>query len=143
MSVFSASVSRYSILRSPLLRSRHPRSSFSRLLSTPPSPPSPAQRLLRRSRVVLKYTTYLAFSSVLGIVIVGSCIFIHDAFTYTDQHVDRVPVSPLALHPKRGGPRNLPVASVLVSDVEDAVAEKIKDKPRLVIVGGGWGVRLY
>ena len=71
---------------------------------------------------------------------IGAGVFIHDAFTYTDRHVDRVPVSPLALHPERGGPKNLPVVNVLLADEEDEEARKLMEKPKLVIVGGGWGV---
>ncbi len=47
-----------------------------------------------------------------------SALFIHDAFTYTSKHVDRVPVSPLALHPETGGPKNLSIAKVLMGDEE-------------------------
>lgn len=43
-------------------------------------------------------------------------LFIHDAFTYTSKHAERVPVSPLALHPELGGPKNLPIAKVLIDD---------------------------
>jgi NADH dehydrogenase len=51
-------------------------------------------------------------------------------------------VSPLALHPETGGPKNLPVARVQVDDEEDEENIKLAEKPRLVIVGGGWGVRV-
>ncbi|EJD05702.1 nucleotide-binding domain-containing protein [Fomitiporia mediterranea MF3/22] len=78
-------------------------------------------------------------SSAAGVLLIGGAIFLHDAFTYTDRHVDRVPVNPLALHPETGGPKKLPVAKVLVSDEEDEVNKKLSTKPRLVIVGGGWG----
>src|SRR5258707_1202664 len=57
-------------------------------------------------------------SVVLGVFTVVSALFIHDAFTYTSKHVDRVPVSPLALHPETGGPKNLPIAKVLMGDEE-------------------------
>lgn len=75
-------------------------------------------------------------------MLLGAGIFIHDAFTYTDRHVERVPVHPLALKPETGGPKNLPIAKALVADEEDDESRKIAQKPRLVIVGGGWGVRL-
>ncbi|KAF8723433.1 hypothetical protein AX14_009277 [Amanita brunnescens Koide BX004] len=55
------------------------------------------------------------------------------------MHVDRVPVSPLALHPETGGPKNLPVVRVQVDDEENEEVKRIAEKPRLVIVGGGWG----
>ncbi|KAJ7438507.1 hypothetical protein FB451DRAFT_1448156 [Mycena latifolia] len=56
-----------------------------------------------------------------------------------DKHVERVPISPLALHPERGGPKDLPIVRVLVDDEEDEEHKKLATKPRLIIVGGGWG----
>ncbi|KAH9079607.1 mitochondrial NADH dehydrogenase [Lactarius deliciosus] len=103
--------------------------------STPPGP----NRFLRVTRTAAKYTAFTCFSAVLGLSVLVGGVFIHDAFTYSDKHVDRVPVSPLALHPERGGPKNLPIASVLVGDEDDGALVAVKDKPRLVIVGGGWG----
>jgi hypothetical protein len=50
-------------------------------------------------------------------------------------------VSPLALHPELGGPKNLPLVSAQVDDDEDEEHKKMAHKPRLVIVGCGWGVR--
>ncbi len=115
-----------------------------RFLSVSPTskPPGP-NRFLRVSRNAVKYTAFTCFSAVLGISVLVGGVFIHDAFTYSDKHIDRVPVSPLALHPERGGPKNLPVASVLVGDEDDGALVPVQDKPRLVIVGGGWGVRPF
>lgn len=79
-------------------------------------------------------------SATAGLFALGTAIFVHDAFTYTDKHVERVPVSPIALHPERGGPKNLPVVNVLLADEEDEEFRKLNEKPKLVIVGGGWGV---
>ncbi|KAI0273414.1 mitochondrial NADH dehydrogenase [Gloeopeniophorella convolvens] len=110
-----------------------------RFLSTPSTPPPDSSRVLRIGRKTAKYAAFTCFSAVLGLGVVVGGVFIHDAFTYTDKHIDRVPVSPLALHPERGGPKNLPIASVLVGDEDDDSVLSVKDKPRLVIVGGGWG----
>jgi NADH dehydrogenase len=109
-------------------------------VSPTPNPPSPG-RFLRVGRNAAKYTAFACFSAVLGLSVVVGGVFIHDAFTYSDKHIDRVPVSPLALHPERGGPKNLPVASVLVGDEDedDGALGPVQNKPRLVIVGGGWG----
>ncbi|KAF4576647.1 hypothetical protein EYR36_000755 [Pleurotus pulmonarius] len=104
--------------------------------STSTSYPS---RIIRRAKTTAKYGGYLCLSTVFGVLFLGAGIFVHDAFTYTDKHVERVPVSPLALHPERGGPKNLPVAKVLVADEEDEENVKLAHKPKLVIVGGGWG----
>lgn len=124
-----------------------------RLLTTESSPkssrpqipiePRPRSRLLSRTLLVAKYTGLAIFSSAFGVLLLGAGIFIHDAFTYQNKHIDRVPVSPLALHPEQGGPKNLPVVRALVDDEEDDQAKSLLDKPKLVIVGGGWGVRAY
>ncbi|KAG5722144.1 hypothetical protein E4T56_gene7053 [Termitomyces sp. T112] len=113
-----------------------PPSSF-RFSSTAAQPPP--RRLFHRTRLAVRYTGYLALSSVFGVLVIGAGIFVHDALTYTEKHVDRVPVSPLALHPERGGPKNLPVVRVQVDDEQDEENVKLAEKPRLVIVGGGWG----
>jgi len=113
-----------------------------RFSTTSPTPtPSGPSRFSRYGRNAVKYTAFTCFSAVLGLSVVVGGVFIHDVFTYSDKHVDRVPVSPLALHPERGGPKNLPVASVLVGDEDDGTQVPVMGKPKLVIVGGGWGVR--
>lgn len=108
---------------------------------TPPPPPPPQGPVLRRLRLVARYGAYLAFSSVLGLGVLVGGVLLHDVFTYTDQHVNRVPVNPLALHPETGGPKNLPIARVNIGDEEDPETRALAEKPKLVIVGGGWGVR--
>jgi NADH dehydrogenase len=80
---------------------------------------------------------------VFGVLALGAGIFVHDAFTYSDQHIDRVPVSPLALHPERGGPKNLPIVRVQVDDEQDEENKRLAGKPKLVILGGGWGVSFH
>lgn len=65
-----------------------------------------------------KWCGYLIGSAGFGLATVVTAIFIHDAFTYTSKHVDRVPVNPLALHPEVGGPKKLPIAKVLIGDEE-------------------------
>ncbi|KAF8323338.1 putative NADH dehydrogenase, 64 kd subunit, mitochondrial [Clavulina sp. PMI_390] len=103
--------------------------------------PTLKERLTAKKAAILcaKYTAFLVGSSVLGVFTFMSVVFVHDAFTYTSKHVDRVPVNPLALHPELGGPKNLPVARVLIDDEEDEASQAIATKPKLVIVGGGWG----
>lgn len=66
--------------------------------------------------------------------------FIYDATTYReDSSAEDIPVSELALNPPRGGPKNLPIAEVLVGDNDSDRTMEQKDKPRLVILGTGWG----
>lgn len=82
----------------------------------------------------------LALSTVVGVGVLTAAILGHDAFTYSERHVDRVPTNPLSLHPRRGGKKNLPILEVNLDDEEDDEKRKMQGKPRLVIVGGGWGV---
>lgn len=123
---------------------------FPRFAEPSPIPGSPAPPPTPRSKVILqrcvtglRWSSYLVASTALGICLIGGGVFIHDAFTYTDKHVSNVPVNPLALCPTTGGPKNLPIASSLVGDEEDEEAKALATKPRLVIVGGGWGVSKY
>lgn len=84
----------------------------------------------------------LGLSVVVGSTLLIGVILIHDAFTYSQRHLDRVPVNPLALKPRRGGPKNLPIIDVELDDLESAEKVRCEKLPRLVIVGGGWGVSL-
>jgi NADH dehydrogenase len=101
-----------------------------------------ASNLSNRSLKAAKYTGLLCLSTVVGVGVITTGILLHDVFTYTDKHVERVPVSPLALHPERGGPKNLPIARVYMDDDVDEENRKLATRPRLVIIGGGWGVSL-
>ncbi|KKY35427.1 putative mitochondrial nadh dehydrogenase [Diaporthe ampelina] len=78
-----------------------------------------------------------------GIVFVGlvfGAFFVYDASTYNEHAVAaECDVSQLALSPRRGGPKNLPIADVLIDDQDTEEHKKRKDKPKLVILGGGWG----
>jgi hypothetical protein len=66
--------------------------------------------------------------------------FLHDSLTYSERHVDRVPAHGLALNPRVGGPKNLPIIERDLADQEDEFTAALVNKPHLVIVGGGWGV---
>jgi len=114
---------------------------LSRLSSTVVHPTP--RRPLQRAKNIARYTTYFTLSSVLGLAAIGAGLLIHDAFTYSEKHIERVPVSPLALKPERGGPKNLPIVRVQVDDEQDEENVRLAEKPKLVIVGGGWGVRTF
>lgn len=106
-----------------------------RRISTKPLPThrGPVVRFLYRSAAWTGI--FIVVSSVL---ICG--FFAYDATTYT--HPDgklEIAVSEAALSPKRGGPKNLPVAEVLVDDEEDDDMTSQRYKPKLVILGTGWG----
>lgn len=65
----------------------------------------------------------------------------YDATTYKElDDAEDVEVALLALDPVIGGPKNLPILESYLDD-EECEAKKISSsKPRLVILGSGWGV---
>lgn len=66
--------------------------------------------------------------------------FIYDATTYReDLTYSDIPVSEHALMPRRGGPKNLPIAENLVDDDDCPENAEARHKPKLVILGSGWG----
>lgn len=79
----------------------------------------------------------------ISITVVGGAIvafFIYDASTYReDSSSSAIDVARLALQPRRGGPKNLPIAEMFIDDEDCEERRKTKDKPKLVILGGGWG----
>ncbi|KAK8081152.1 Pyridine nucleotide-disulfide oxidoreductase- FAD/NAD(P)-binding domain protein [Apiospora hydei] len=133
-----------------------------RLFSKPPSPdakhetrsqwlfpPKTATRPLsgrplpQRRSFLLNFMYRSAALVGTGVAFVGLCgaaFFLYDASTYKESSdAPECRVSELALSPKRGGPKNLPIADVLIDDDDTDAKRAVKDKPRLVILGGGWG----
>jgi NADH dehydrogenase len=76
--------------------------------------------------------------TIVGVGIIA--FFIYDASTYKEDatHSD-INISALALQPRRGGPKNLPIAEVYIDDDESEASRRTLEKPKLVILGGGWG----
>ncbi|KAK3110595.1 hypothetical protein LTR53_014946 [Teratosphaeriaceae sp. CCFEE 6253] len=112
-----------------------------RFASTNPLPASASDPILiERSRGWHYFQRGLAYFG-LSILVTGGLVvafFIYDASTYRDDPdaVD-IPVSEYALTPRRGGPKNLPIAEYFVSDDEPGFVDQ-KHKPKLVILGTGW-----
>ncbi|TVY42728.1 External alternative NAD(P)H-ubiquinone oxidoreductase B1, mitochondrial [Lachnellula occidentalis] len=78
-----------------------------------------------------------------SIVVLGAGVvvfFLYDASTYREDLSYRdIHVSEIALSPRLGGPKNLPIVEVQIDDDDCAEMQSQKDKPKLVILGGGWG----
>jgi NADH dehydrogenase len=106
-----------------------------RQISTKPLP-APRSRLFR---VAYRTAATLGlFVAITGGLVVA--FFIYDASTYKeDSETEDIPVSELALNPRRGGPKNLPIADYFVDDDDCPEMRDIKHKPKLVILGTGWG----
>lgn len=90
-------------------------------------------------RFIYRFLAYAGgFVLVSGGLVVA--FFIYDASTYReDLSYTDIPVSEHALFPKRGGPKNLPIAETLVDDDDCDESSRLKHKPKLVILGSGWG----
>jgi NADH dehydrogenase len=110
-------------------------SAIIRGISTKPLP-TPKSRIVRYAyRTAATLGTFVAVGT--GLVI---AFFIYDASTYNEEPVATdIPVSQLALTPRRGGPKNLPIADHFVDDDDCADNKDVKHKPKLVILGTGWG----
>ncbi|KAF5019196.1 hypothetical protein F66182_8801 [Fusarium sp. NRRL 66182] len=76
--------------------------------------------------------------SVVGVGIV--CFFLYDATTYFEHPTQSdIDVSKIALQPRRGGEKDLPIAEVFIDEEDSEEKRRLRNKPRLVILGGGWG----
>jgi NADH:ubiquinone reductase (H+-translocating) len=75
-----------------------------------------------------------------GTVIFVVGFFLFDASTYRETPmIEAVPISSLALTPRRGGPKNLPIVEHFVDDDDSDKKKTSKHKPKMVILGTGWG----
>lgn len=100
------------------------------------------KQLPERSRVVryaYKALASLGFFIVMsGTLVIG--FFIYDAYTYeSEPEAFDISVSEYALNPRRGGPKNLPIAEYYIDDDDTPAMKEQKHKPKLVILGTGWG----
>ena len=66
--------------------------------------------------------------------------FVYDASTYREDLTSSEVLVPLAaLEPRLGGPKNLPIVDAFIDDDDSEEAAHKKRKPRLVVLGSGWG----
>lgn len=104
---------------------------------------SSTNSLQKKGRGRLFHFFYRFFAYTGGFILVSGglilAFFAYDATTYReDLSYTDIPVSEKALEPRRGGPKNLPIAEVLVDDDDPEMARQ-KHKPKLVVLGSGWG----
>lgn len=106
---------------------------FSRLTRDLPKPRSPIVRFFIR-------TFFYVGIFCAGTAIFVVSFFIYDASTYKEApSIEAVPISSLALNPRIGGPQNLPIVEHFVDDDDSECKKSAKHKPKLVILGTGWG----
>ncbi|KAK9451180.1 uncharacterized protein V1518DRAFT_412749 [Limtongia smithiae] len=104
-------------------------------------PPAPVGTSLKRR--VLRGIYYLSLAIGLGVMTVGLLVaglFLYDSTTYKElSDVEDIEISTLALHPRIGGPKNLPILERYLGDEDCEVNKLSMNKPRLVVLGSGWG----
>jgi len=86
-------------------------------------------------RTVAMVGTFVLISG--GIIV---AFFVYDATTYRENpDATDIPISEYALNPRLGGPKNLPIIEHLVDDDESPSKKSQKHKPKVVVLGCGWG----
>ncbi|KAF2964306.1 hypothetical protein GQX73_g9278 [Xylaria multiplex] len=109
---------------------------YTRALSGRPLP----QR--RSAFLNFAYRSAAIFGTGVGFVaVLFAAFFVYDSTTYKESvNFGDCHISEAALQPPCGGPKNLPILKALLDDDDENedTAEK-KYKPRLVILGSGWG----
>ncbi|KAH8167317.1 hypothetical protein CIB48_g955 [Xylaria polymorpha] len=122
-------------LESTCSQLRRPSNQFTRALSGKPLPQGRSAFLNFAYRSAAILGTGVGFVAVLF-----AAFFAYDSTTYKESVTfGDCHVSEAALDPPRGGPKNLPIIEALLDDDETDQAQEEKQKPRLVILGSGWG----
>jgi NADH dehydrogenase len=102
------------------------------VLTTRPLP-KPRSAITRFAMRTIFYVGIFVSGTALFVV----AFFVYDASTYRESPTtETLPVSSLALTPRRFGPKNLPVVEHFVDDDHTV---STKHRPRVVILGTGWG----
>ncbi|KAL8315084.1 hypothetical protein RB593_008591 [Gaeumannomyces tritici] len=108
---------------------------FIRHLSGSPLPQTKSKVLNFTYRAAAWLGSSIAF---VGLGVVG--FFVYDASTYKEAANNaEICVPQSALNPRRGGPKNLPILDAYLDDHESEATKSHLGKPKLVILGGGWG----
>lgn len=110
--------------------------STSKLKEAAIAPPKQRGRLVRWTyRVLASLGLFIVMSG--GLVV---AFFAYDATTYVGEGEPAdLSISEMALNPRIGGPKNLPIAEYFIDDEENEEMREQKHKPKLVILGTGWG----
>lgn len=98
----------------------------------------------RKTPMIIKCGYYLLLLSgtiVTGVGLVIAVFFIYDATTYSEHPEDctDLKVLSLALNPRCGGPKNLPICEAYLDQADSKEKSLSATKPNLVILGSGWG----
>ncbi|GMM33774.1 hypothetical protein DASC09_010990 [Saccharomycopsis crataegensis] len=87
-----------------------------------------------------KKSVFFLGAAGLSVAVLLGAFFIYDSTTYCEHDPTRILTVPeLALNPRLGGDENLPILEEKLDDYDSPEKEMLKFKPRLVILGSGWG----
>ncbi|KAK9489311.1 hypothetical protein V1508DRAFT_428419 [Lipomyces doorenjongii] len=101
------------------------------------APPQSSKRRFMRLAYILFACVGAGVTTIT--VLIGG-FFIYDATTYKElDDAEDIELSELALHPRVGGPKNLPILERYLDDEDSAIGKLCLTKPHLVILGSGWG----
>lgn len=111
----------------------------SRVYATEASNAPPVKQRSRFVRALYKTFAFAGFTVITtGVLVIA--FFLYDASTYKDEVEGYdIPIPEIALNPRRGGPKNLPIAEYLVDDGDSEEQARQMAKPKLVVLGCGWG----
>lgn len=90
----------------------------------------------------VKFFIFLGGSILLTVTLFVLGFFVYDFTTYNQQGIaDQGPIQvpSLALRPEKGGPKNLPIYEAPLDQYDSSEKQERSHKPRLVILGCGWG----
>jgi NADH dehydrogenase len=103
----------------------------------------PPKKTIFNDTFIGKLTKLTVFAITVGSTTVAVLIagfFIYDATTYAPEHFpDNIKVNQSALNPEKGGPENLPILKHNLDDYDCPEKEELRYRPKLVVLGSGWG----
>ncbi|KAK9244644.1 hypothetical protein V1506DRAFT_540784 [Lipomyces tetrasporus] len=101
----------------------------------------PATKSSKERFMRLAYVLFACVGAgVTTVVVLIGGFFIYDATTYKElDDTGDIEISELALNPRLGGPKNLPILERYLDDEDSEIGKVSMTKPHLVILGSGWG----
>ncbi|KAG5366925.1 External alternative NAD(P)H-ubiquinone oxidoreductase B2 [Yarrowia sp. B02] len=115
------------------------RTAFRSLHSSRPALQKQKSAISRTTKILrLGLATFGAIGLTATALVVGFLAYDYSSYKEIDD-CGEIDVHALALSPRRGGPKNLPIFDSWLDDTDTPEKEESSAKPRLVVLGSGWG----